>query len=100
MKKLTVLFLSLLFAGKFLLAQTVDEARNFLNYGRTQSARQTLDKMLAANPKNGEAIYWLGQTLLASDNTAGAKKVYQDALAAGVNDPLVWVGMGHIELLE
>jgi tetratricopeptide (TPR) repeat protein len=100
MKKLTVLFLSLLFAGKFLLAQTVDEARSFLIYGRTQSAQQTLNKLISANPKNGEAIYWLGQTLLASDNIAGAKKVYQDALSAGVNDPLVWVGMGHIELLE
>jgi tetratricopeptide (TPR) repeat protein len=100
MKKLSILFLSTLFAGQVLLAQTVDEARSFLFYGRTQSAQQALDKILAGNPKNGEAIYWLGQVHLQNDNRAAARKVYQDALNAGVNDPLVWVGMGHVELLE
>jgi tetratricopeptide (TPR) repeat protein len=100
MKKLSILFLSLLFAGQFLLAQTVDEAKTFLFYGRTTSAQQSLDKILAANPKNGEAIYWLGQVYLQNDNLAAARKVYQDALNAGANDPLVWVGMGHVELLE
>ena len=60
MKKLTTLFFAVLFAGELLFAQSVDEAKKSLYYGRTTSARQTLDKLIAANPKNAEAIYWLG----------------------------------------
>jgi len=100
MKKLSTLLLAVLFSGKLLLAQTVDDARKSLYYGRTTSAKQALEKLVAANSKNGEAIYWLGQTYLANDDIPGAKQVYQNALTAGVNDPLVWVGMGHVELLE
>lgn len=100
MKKLSTLLLIVLLSGKLLLAQSVDEAKKSLYYGRTTSAKQTLDKLIAANPKNAEAIYWLGQTYLTMDSTAGARKVYQNALNAGVNDPLIWVGMGHVELLD
>ncbi|MCW3106405.1 MAG: hypothetical protein JWQ09_911 [Segetibacter sp.] len=100
MKKLTTLLLAVLLSGKLLLAQSVDEARKSLYYGRTTSAKQALDKLIAANSKDANAIYWLGQTYLAMDSIGGARQVYQNALNAGVNDPLVWVGMGHVELLE
>jgi len=100
MKKLTTLFLAVLLTGKLLMAQTVDDARKSLYYGRTTTAKQTLDKAVAANPKDPQAIYWLGQTYLSMDSIGGARQVYQNALNSGVNDPLVWVGMGHVELLE
>lgn len=100
MKKLTILFLSILVAAQGILAQSVDEVKRALYYGRTVTAKATIDKLLAANPKNAEAIYWLGQMHLANDDVAGAKAVYQNALNAGVNEPFVWVGMGHVELRE
>jgi tetratricopeptide (TPR) repeat protein len=101
MKKLTTLFLAVLFAGKLLFAQSVDEARKNLYYGRPAAAIASLNKVIAANPKNAEAIYWLGQAYLNNNNDiAGAQKVYQDALNSGVNDPWIWVGMGHVELLQ
>ena len=59
-----------------------------------------MEKAVAANPKDADAIYWLGQAYLNNENVAKAKAVYQKALQEGVNDPLVWVGMGHVELLE
>ncbi len=100
MKKLTTLLLAVLLSGKLLLAQSVDDARKSLYYGRTTSAKQALDKLVSANPKDAQAIYWLGQTYLAMDSIGGARQVYQNALNAGVNDPLIWVGMGHVESLE
>ena len=101
MKKLTTLLLAVLVTGKLLMAQTIDEARKNLYYGRTTSAKQTLDKLIAANPKNAEAIYWLGQTQLSMDNgLAATQQLYMNALNSGVNDPLIWVGMGHVELLQ
>lgn len=104
MKKLTTLFLTTAVAAALftssLSAQSIDDAKKSLYYGRTTSAKQTLDKLIASNSKNAEAIYWLGQTYLRMDDVAGAKKVYQDALNNGVNDPLIWVGMGHVALLQ
>ena len=100
MKKFSTLLLAVLLSGKLLLAQSVDDARKSLYYGRVTSAKQALDKLVAANAKDANAIYWLGQTYLAMDSIGGARQVYQNALNAGVNDPLVWVGMGHVELLE
>jgi len=82
------------------MAQSVDDARRSLYYGKTTSAKQALDKLVGSNPKDAQAIYWLGQTYLAMDSIGGARQVYQNALNAGVNDPLVWVGMGHVESLE
>lgn len=104
MKKVTFLFFSLLFAGQMLMAQSVEESKRNLYYGRVTSAIAGLQKSVAANPKDAEAIYWLGQAhlnnLTDNNNVAAAKAVYQKALQDGINDPLVWVGMGHVELLE
>ncbi len=100
MKKLTFLFLSLFVAGTMLQAQNVEEGKKALYYGRFNSAASTLEQAIASNPKNAEAIYWLGQVYLNNENVAGAKALYQKALQDGVNAPLVWVGMGHVELLE
>jgi tetratricopeptide (TPR) repeat protein len=100
MKKLTFLVVAVLFAGKFLFAQDVDAGKKFLYYNRYTSATQSFQKAIAANPKDGNAIYWLGQTYLRQDNKEAAKALYQKALNEGVNDPLIWVGMGHVELLD
>jgi tetratricopeptide (TPR) repeat protein len=100
MKKLMTFLLAVLLSGKLLMAQTIDDAKRSLYYGRTTSAKQILDKAVAANPKDAQAIYWLGQTYLEMDSIGGARQVYQNALNAGVNDPWVWVGMGHVELLQ
>ncbi|MEJ7912066.1 MAG: tetratricopeptide repeat protein, partial [Chitinophagaceae bacterium] len=43
---------------------------------------------------------WLGQTHIGSNNTAAARQVYEKALAANTNAPLVLAGMGHVELIE
>ncbi len=100
MKKLSFLVIAVLFAGKVLLAQSVDDGKKFLYYNRFNSAKQTFQKVLAGKPNDPAATYWLGQAYLRTDSLAQAKALYQQALSGGVNDPLLWVGMGHIELLE
>ena len=66
-----------------------------------------LEKAVAAKPSDAFTIYWLGQAYLkaytvadSKDALAKAKDIYQKALNSGVNDPWIWVGMGHVELLE
>ena len=82
------------------MAQSVQEGVNNLYAERYQSARQVFEKLTAANPNNLEAVYWLGQTMLAQDDVAGARALYQKTLAANGNAPWIMVGMGQINLLD
>ena len=81
-------------------AQSVDEGKQLYYYERYNSAKETLEKVVASKPDDVEAVYWLGQTLIELHDTAGAKAVYQKALQAKGSEPLLLVGMGHVELLE
>jgi Flp pilus assembly protein TadD len=95
---------SLILMGNALFAQGIKEGKQFLDYERYQSAENVFKKMLASDPKNTEAAYWLGQTYLDMNrqpiDTAAAKNLFQKTLQANPNDPLMIVGMGQIELME
>ena len=101
MKRLLSLAISVVI-GNILFAQSVEQGRKLLYYERYQGAKDNFEKILAANPNNIEAVYWLGQTLLEMPNkdSVAAKELYQKALASNGNAPLLLAGMGQIELME
>ncbi len=93
--------LALLSSGCLVIAaktQTIQEGVNHLYADRWQSAINTFQKLLAVNPNNIEATYWLGQTYFDMDDNNMAKQVYEKALTANGNAPLLLVGMGHYYL--
>src|SRR3984957_16391863 len=98
--------IALLFTGNMLFAQSVDQGKKFLYYERFKSAKETFEKVLAANPNDINAVYWLGQTLLTAPPSSGikdslaAKALYQKALQTNGSAPLLLVGMGNIELRD
>jgi Flp pilus assembly protein TadD len=81
-------------------AQTVQEGINHLYADRFKSAEGVFEKLLASNPNNIEATYWLGQVYLDQDQNDKAKQLYDKALASSANAPLLLVGRGHVDLLE
>src|SRR6188768_4084794 len=81
-------------------AQSLQEGINHLYANRFKNAEQTFQKLLAANPNNAEATYWLGQTYLDKDDNDAARQLYDKALAANGNNPLLMVGKGHVLLLD
>jgi tetratricopeptide (TPR) repeat protein len=88
--------------GSTVTAQTLEQGKQFLYYERYVSAQNAFEKVLAANPNNIDAVYWLGQTMIHrrdTRDTAGARALYQKMLATNGNAPLLLVGMGHVELL-
>ncbi len=101
MKKITITLLvsGLLFSAG-LKAQTLQEGINHLNADRFKSAVAVFEKLLATNPNNIDATYWLGQTYFDMDDNASARKLYDKALTANGNAPLLLVGAGHADLLE
>jgi tetratricopeptide (TPR) repeat protein len=98
-KSAIVLFLAAFFSFNAM-AQTVQEGVGHLYAERYQSAKQAFEKMTASNPNNLEAVYWLGQTMLAQNDVAGAKALYQRTLTSNGNAPWILAGMGHVNLLE
>lgn len=103
MKKIG-LIASLVLMGNVLFAQDLKGGKQFLNYERYESAEGVFQKLLAANPNNTEAAYWLGQTYLNPNrepiDTAEAKALYQKTLQANPNDALMMIGIGQIELMQ
>ena len=98
--KFISLVLSVMLSGNMLFAQGIDEGKKFLYYERYNSAKNIFNNLVTANPNNGDAVYWLGQTMIAMEDTVGAKALYQKALQSNPNVPLLLVGMGHIQLLQ
>lgn len=107
MKKLQLgmmVFISMFFAG-FSSAQSVADGKSFLYYERYKSAKDVFQKILASDPNNEQAAYWMGQAYLRSDDrtakdVADAKALYQSKLQANPNSALLIAGMGHIALIE
>lgn len=98
-------FLAVLLSGGVLKAQSIEDGRKFMYYERYKSAKEVFQKLLAANPNNDEAAYWLGQCTLASDDrtakdVADTRAFYQSKLMANPNSPLLMAGIGHTELIE
>ncbi len=103
MRKLSIsLLLAFTCIGSTLMAQTLEQGKQFLYYERFASAQSAFETLLNANPNNIDAVYWLGQTMIHrrdTRDTAGAKALYSKMLATNGNAPLLLAGMGHVELL-
>ena len=107
MKKIhsVVLVLMALFLSNAIMAQTIEEGRKFIYNERYQSAKAVFQKLIAADPNNAAAIYWLGiatisQAEFASKELSEVKELYRKALVANPNSALLIAGMGNIELRE
>lgn len=98
-KSAIVLFFSALVSAAAI-GQNIQQGVSDLYAERYQSAKSTFEKLLAANPNNIEANYWLGQVYIANGDINGAKAVYDKALASSNNAPLILVGEGQIEALQ
>ena len=90
------------------MAQSVPDGIKLLQaVYKNKSAKDVLQKAYDANPKDPQAIYWLGianvaknREVLSADGVAAARAIFQKALQDGVNDPLIWVGQGTMDILE
>lgn len=106
MKKSVALMFAAVLAVQCLTAQ-IAEGIKLLHYEKNKSAKEVLQKHYDANPKDPQAIYWLGQAFLAGngievskEDVVAAKAIYQKGLQEIGSDAWLLVGMGHVELRE
>lgn len=98
--KPVALFLGVMFLSNIMKGQTIEEGKKFMYYERFKSAKSVFEKLLAANPNNTDAAYWLGQALIGLEDVPAAKDIYQKTLMANSNSPLLLAGIGNVELIE
>jgi len=90
-----------LFFTSAVAAQTLQDGRKLLLSQRYRTAKETMEKVVAAAPTNPEAIYWLAQVHFESKNPAAAKDVLRKGMeGANGSNPLLLVAMGQAELTE
>lgn len=99
MKKTILSFACIVLAASLATAQSVDDGIKALYYGKNTTAKNDFQAVVSKNPKDGRAVYWLGQAYLADRDEAGARTAYQTAMTAGVSDPYLLVGMGQLDLI-
>ncbi|HSR39033.1 MAG TPA: tetratricopeptide repeat protein [Phnomibacter sp.] len=94
-------------------AQTQQEAFKDLLDGRVLKAQKDFENLVAKEPGNAEFNYWLGQiylmeATLPNYSASGqqqilrekARAVYTKAMTSTNQNPLILVGMGHLDLLD
>ena len=105
MKKTVSLLFTALLIGQCVIAQLAEGIKD-LNYQKNNTARDILKKLYDANPKDPQAIYWYGQSLisrnrdLTKEDIAEARAVYQRGLQDVGSDPWLVVGVAHLDLLS
>ena len=96
----SVLLVSILLISTIAKAQTINDGKSFFYYEKYISAKNVFNKLVAANPNDIDAVYWLGQSEIQLEDTASAQALYQKTLAANSNSALLIAGLGHIALLQ
>ncbi|QES90637.1 tetratricopeptide repeat protein [Rhizosphaericola mali] len=104
MKKLVLTFFALASIAASVSAQKLEDGIKALYYEKYKTAKSILEKKGGGDKaKKGDEIYWYGQALIQDpgdpSGIESAKKLYSDALARGVNDPYILVGLGEIDIL-
>lgn len=90
-----------LFLTSAVAAQTLQDGKKLLLSQRYRTAKETMEKVVAAAPTNAEAIYWLAQVHFESKNPAAAKQILQKGMeGANGSNPLLLVAMGQSEITE
>ncbi len=69
MKKLkfTLVLIGAILMAAVVDGQSIEDGKRFLYYDKYISAKNVFQNLVNANPANEEAVYWLGQSLLAPD---------------------------------
>ncbi len=111
MIKTTFIGVSLLVIGGVASGQDLNKALNMTNQEQFDAADNAFNALIKAEPANGKYYYYSGENQLASyliDPTnipfdAIAKKAldrYNKGIAANPNEPLNYVGLGKVALLQ
>lgn len=95
-----LLMITTCFLSVFAFSQTLDEGKKYLYYERWQSAQKTFEQLIAQQPDNMDAYYWMMQTLLEQNKTAEAKQLLATATAKNANHPMIKVAAGEMLLRD
>ena len=92
------LIVAMLCVANGAMAQSVEDGLKDLYYGKYETAKQTLEKVIAAKPTEDKAYYYLGIAQLGMHDDAGAAATFTKGLQAVPTSSLLQVGIGRLDL--
>lgn len=97
MKIFRLLTLILLLGVTSLQAQTKSDAIKAISQEEYRKAIDLLNTVLATNPKDAEAFYWLGRAYFESEDYTNAQGAFTKGISANTKYALNYVGIGRIQ---
>ncbi len=95
-----------LFASVFLLtanilnAQTLKEAIRLNENEQQDAASAVYQKLISAEPTNGNNFYYYGENLIDADKLDSAKTIFEKGLQADPANPINNIGLAELKLLQ
>lgn len=94
------LIVAMLCVANGVMAQSVEDGLKDLYYGKYETAKQNLEKVITAKPTDDRAYYYLGIAQLGMHDDAGAAATFAKGLQAVPTSALLQAGLGRIDLMK
>lgn len=78
-------------------AQTLNDAIRMTENEQYESAEKVFEKLILAEPTNGNYYYYFGENYFKNDLTDKAKAIYQKGIDVNPNNAINYVGLGKIQ---
>jgi tetratricopeptide (TPR) repeat protein len=90
------LIILLSFSTAILSAQTLKEAIKLSDNEQYESASSIFDKLIKAEPINGDNYFYAGENFFGMENADSAKIMFQKGIDVAPENPLNYVGIGTV----
>lgn len=81
-------------------AQTLNDAIRMTENEQFESAGKVFEKLISAEPTNGNNYYYSGENYFKNDMSGKAKEMYQKGIEVNPNNALNYVGLGKIQYAQ
>ena len=98
--KTTLKLLVLSFLGFSANAQSIEQGLKYIDNEKYSSAKAEFNKLIAKDPKDGNAYYYLGDIYLKHQQKDSAKIYFEKGLAVAPKNPLSMVGLGTLDYIN
>lgn len=98
--KISFKILALSIIGFSANAQTIEKGLQYIDNERYSSAKTEFKNIIAKDPKNGDAYYYIGDIFVKKGLKDSAKAYFTKGLAVAPKNPMNYVGLGTLDYIN
>src|ERR1700741_1331421 len=97
MKKMKMMFAACMMITSAMVGQTLNDAINLTTNEQFNKADAAFKALVAAQPNNGEILFYYGENFFKNDMPDKANEQYQKAVDVKATNPFGYVGLGKVQ---